>query len=265
VDLILRISGGGERAAMGINFSKQVAEVEHAARGAAANECRASVVNGSGAAATVGPVSGLGGGAHGVREGATMRRACFVFLAVLALAGTSLSATPVNVAKGTTATANSEYSPLFTANAVDGDRLTSWNAGDHGTVSDPNWLVVDLAQVFSVKNIDVIWAVNDGLYAGYTANYNVYSSLSGSVWSLLGSGVFVDETGVAPDYLISASWAFPSGLSMQYLKYEVDGGTHWSGVNEIEIYTDVVPDPGSSLLMLGLGLVGLSAWKKRLG
>lgn len=33
----------------------------------------------------------------------------------------------------------------------------------------------------------------------------------------------------------------------------------------INVGTSSVPDPGSSLLLLGMGLVGLRAWKKRLG
>lgn len=195
-----------------------------------------------------------------------MRKSLLVFIAVLSLAGTNLEAATINVALGKVATANSEWSTSTAAKAVDGDLLTYWNAGDHGLPADPNWLVVDLTQVYSAKSIDVIWQRNDGMYAGYTNSYNVYSSLDGLVWSFIGSGVFVDETGVAPDYLMSASWSFPLGLPVQYVKYEVDGGSHWTALSELEVYAEAGPEPipePASMLLFGTGLVGLRAWRRR--
>ena len=62
--------GGGDSAAMGINSNGQVTGVVRSARVATEEgqrECRANVVDSSGAASIIAPVSGLGGGAHGVR------------------------------------------------------------------------------------------------------------------------------------------------------------------------------------------------------
>jgi len=65
----------------------------------------------------------------------------------------------------------------------------------------------------------------DGLYAGYTTNYNVYYGNNNTNWTLAGSGVFVDED----INRITDSFSFgPTAQSMQYVMYEVDGGTHWS-------------------------------------
>lgn len=174
-------------------------------------------------------------------------------------------ALPVNVALTGTATANSEYLAITAASkAIDNDVNTGWNAGDHGAFSDPNWLVIDLGNVFSISKIDIIYDVNDTLFAGYTTNYNIYTGLNGIDWDYKSSGVFIDETGIAPDFIISATLNV-NPLAMRYLKYEVDGGNHWSGVAEIRIYSDVsnpIPEP-STMLLLGFGLVGLAGISRK--
>jgi hypothetical protein len=196
---------------------------------------------------------------------------CLSFGASVLLAPNTAFAGLVNVALGKATTANSVYESWVAAHAVDGEPRSRWEAGDWGTLDDPNWLVVDLAQVFPVKSVNVIWDGNDSRWAGYTSTHHLYSSLNGADWSLFGSGTFVDETGVAPDYLMSASWSLSPGLSMRYLKYEVDGGTHWSSVGEIEIYADTSPElapvPEPSALIIWSMLAALSTtigwWRRR--
>lgn len=168
----------------------------------------------------------------------------------------------VNIALSGTATANSEYFPA--GYAIDGNFLTGWAAGDHGTPTDPNWLIVDLGNAFDVNQIVITAFLLDGLYSGYTNVYNLYTGLNVSNWTLQLSGTFIDESLVYTDRV--ATMNFPgSGLNMRYAKYEVVDGTHWSGATEIEIFdgTSPVPEP-TTMLLLGLGLIGLAGVRRKL-
>jgi len=184
------------------------------------------------------------------------------------------SASPINVANlYGTATANSYYSSRTPDLAIDNVCNTHWDAGDHGTASNPNWLVVDLETSYDVNTIDLFFSPLDGLYAGYTNNYNVYCRDDNvSSWNFVGSGQFVDEdTSQITDHFDFGS----AGQSMRYVKYEVNGGTHWSGISEIYIWADdgtggggegvpgcPVPLP-ATVLLFGMGLVGLLGFKTR--
>ena len=123
--------------------------------------------------------------------------------------------------------------------------------------------ILDLGNAFSVDKIVVTGWGTDGLYPGYTTDYNVYTGLTGSDWTLQLSGTFVDESAQISDRVASTDFA-GSKPAIRYVKYEVVGGMHWSHVNEIEVLSATVPDAGATLSLLGLAMFGLGAIRRKL-
>ena len=126
--------------------------------------------------------------------------------------------------------------------SVDGDYVTGWNAETHGTLSSPQWVMVDLQSVYSVGSIS-LWDDTDNTMVGFSNVYYLYSSLNMTQWDLLGSGTLYDTS--APHNEFSFG-----GKEMRYVKYEVVGGTHYAHLNELEVYE--IPEP-CTLLLLGFG------------
>ena len=189
-----------------------------------------------------------------------MKRALAAVALIATFGAGSASADPINLSLFATAAANSIYDFWLPSRAIDGSDFTGWNAGDHGTPEDPNWLVVDLGGIHAVSQVHVYWEEPDHLFAGFTTIYNFYTGATGSDWTLRTSGTFVDESTLANRELTLDV----TDLEMRYAKYEVIGGAHWSAVAEIEIIGPAtpVPDRGSTLLLLGMSVDGIAAFRK---
>ncbi len=136
-------------------------------------------------------------------------------------------------------------------NAIDGDYVSHWSAGDFGTLSNPHWFQLDLQQDWQVAEITVnmqLWT--NSIYRGYTNDYNLYVSGDGNVWTLIGSGTIAEDTDPA---LYSDTFAI-SIQPIRYVKYEVVGGTHWADLGELEVKvvmpSDTVEITGSSNAVL---------------
>jgi len=86
-----------------------------------------------------------------------------------------------------------------------------------------------------------------GLAVGNTLSFDistVYANALANSWTSL--GIRLERIDIDPPTL-SGAWTFDT-----FRLTSTDD-------------TNTVPDPGSSLLLLGIGLVGLKAWRKRLG
>ncbi len=194
--------------------------------------------------------------------------ALVTLLAISFATGGAAFAVPVNVANlYGTATANGHYSFHTPDLAIDNDKTLEsyWNIPDFGTVSDPNWLIVDLGASFSVNTIDLFWMpYRTGTWDGYTNVYNAYYGNDTTNWVQFGQGTFVDGgTLQQREHVYTFGGA---GQDMRYVKYEVVGGTHWSTINEISVWADdgpvPVPEP-STMLLFGTGLIAFLGRRKK--
>jgi hypothetical protein len=89
-------------------------------------------------------------------------------------------------------------------------------------------------------------------------------------WTL-GAGTYwlsiVETHGATPPYG-ATQWLWADTFGTGYRAYRDQDGTSWlAGLDVNHAFTlagtTTVPDPGSSLFLLGLGLVGLRAWRRR--
>lgn len=93
---------------------------------------------------------------------------------------------------------------------------------------------------------------NDVRYAGYTLDYNLYSSVDGSTWNFLSSGTLIDTYD-------SVHTIDTGGALMRSIKYEVVGGNHWANLFEFEAYANPgVPEPSTFFLLAGGPAIGFA-------
>ncbi len=174
-------------------------------------------------------------------------------------------AAPINLSGiGATATANQTYSNQYASLAIDGvvSEASAWVAPGWGTSSNPNWLKIDLGNVFSVNQISLFSRDTRYYSSAYFVHFELYASLDGSNWgSMLASGNLYDDP---VDYYDEVVFSAPVG--MRYIQVLQNAGSHWSHLAEIQVYgqpsvASSVPEP-STVLLLGCGLVGL-VWSGR--
>lgn len=158
---------------------------------------------------------------------------------------------------GATATANSSYSSHVAAQAIDGNFSTHWSAPDW----TDNWIQVDLGSTYSITQISLF--SGDSVYSSaFYINYNLYVGADGTNWNLLASGTLYDDPATHYNDIV-----FSGPTQMQYIRAEIPTGTHWSHLQEIQVYDNSnpgtpVPEP-ATMLLFGTGIVGLAAVGRR--
>ncbi|MBM4275603.1 MAG: discoidin domain-containing protein [Deltaproteobacteria bacterium] len=138
------------------------------------------------------------------------------------------------------AIANDSYPGLDPHLAIDANWDSNWAASGNGSEENPYWLRVDLQKRYKVDKIVLVFSHNPD-YPGMTNIYNLYNGNDGTNWNLIQSGTLVDSTD--PGVYVTTIPLFDHQV-MQYLKYEVVGGTHWAGIFETEIWGK--PNPVNS-------------------
>jgi hypothetical protein len=122
-------------------------------------------------------------------------------------------------------------------------------------------------------------AVSSPLVGGQSYSLSFYAARQGGNPVSIDIGLSTSATGFgtliftgAPssgdtwDHIVTTFVAPNSGAFIAVRNQYVDGHDAYSFVDNFSIEElKTVPDPGSSLLLLGMGLAGLRAWKQRLG
>ncbi len=150
-----------------------------------------------------------------------------VLIACICLMILSSAAMAENIALGKATSSNSVYSVYGPEHAVDGDLGMQWSSAGHASPSNPLWMRVDLGALYNLDRI-LLYGPQSS-YVGYTVEYNVLISKDDVNWTNLRRGVLIDS--IDFNHTIYAS-----GRSARYVKFEGVGGSHWTGLNELEVY-----------------------------
>lgn len=157
------------------------------------------------------------------------------------------------------ATANGSWSDSTPDKAIDGDDFTQWAIAAYNN----NWLLVDLGTFYDIDKIILKSYDNSNWPSSYYVNYDLLYSTDNISWTSAGTGTLYDDPNSYIDTVVF------DGQTVQYLKFNVVGGTHWSHLREMEVYGAVhdasgseVPEP-ATMLLFGAGIAGLAAVGRR--
>lgn len=156
------------------------------------------------------------------------------------------------------------------AKANDGNYSSYWNAPDFGYSSEPNWLTVDLGNLFNVYRIKLVSGYNGpppgNTGYGFRNIFKIYTSPDNINWTYQYSGEIADSYSGRIDERY-----FSPVMNVRYVKYEEIGGDykdippwniHWSNLAEIEVYDPAIAPEPATISLLGLGLLGLFRFRK---
>ena len=185
-----------------------------------------------------------------------------VLVAVIALGGVQQGEASVNVALGKPAIANESYEGQGPENVVDGDLATQWSGPSWGTPENPYWVRIDLEGLYRPDRIVLYGVETGGQFPGYFVNYVLDYSTDSTTWHLIQTGTLYDDPIDCIDDI-----ALPGTEEMRYIRYTVDGGTHWANLRELEVYAAPIPEPAALVVwsLLGASGIGIGWWRRRRG
>lgn len=156
------------------------------------------------------------------------------------------SADAVNMALGMKTKASKDHHNLNGARAVDGKKKDSkqdrWMTETKPTKQDPQWLVVDLGSVKSIKHIEAMWENAEN----YSKAFNVYVSDDQVCWDkpeengAWGKPVYETTDNKAETSRID----FENAVNARYVKLEITEVVGWgASCMEFEVWNGEPPAP----------------------
>ena len=129
-----------------------------------------------------------------------------------------------NIAIGKPITSSSEQTGNYAVNAVDNDESTKWSANGS---SLPQWLKVDLGQIYSIKGFKMLWEKQNDVY-----KYNIEVSKDGLLWKKV-----VDRsTNTAPN---GAEETVLADCRGRYVRINIVGSitnNDWAALYEFKVF-----------------------------
>lgn len=180
-----------------------------------------------------------------------------LFCAVVVVLMPCLGHAATNLALNKPVIASSVYGGYGPELTVDGNFGIGWSAGSQGSLANPHWIKMDLGAVYSIDHVILYGGDSGGMYEGFTKDYQLYGSLDDSLWTLKASGTLLDT---ASPVLHDANISF-APANYRYIRVDGVGGSHWFGLEEIEVF-QAVPEPSVCFLVTA-GLFAVLAVAKR--
>lgn len=156
-----------------------------------------------------------------------------------------------DLASGKTVTASSIQTGNIPENAVDSDGDTRWVAEDS---SYPQWLTIDLGEMYFLSSVDIDWYSDGGRYYRYTVSV----SMDGVNYTTLVNRTDNTRSGEVKDTLYQTK--------ARYVRIDVTGASAgWAALYEVKVngwYMDTVPgsdyqiDHANRLIILPVDEVG---------